>query len=271
MALPRHLWQLLVAGVLLAVATSNPADMPIEHFKIMGERNTGTRYLQQLLVKNLAIPHLRLNVENGKLNKMSEVEKDAVYERQEDFWGWKHACAAPRLVMDARSQEAGRILFVVTSKNPYSWLLSMWRHPYHYVGAKPATFDKFLRRPWQIVGRERFEGCGGEPARHAKHQRFFKSPVDMWNRKLRSFAQLAAPYVAKVRYEDLVDDPSAVVQLLKQNFGVRGGVSDAEGGFANVESSTKTDKKDYGARALAAVTKKRKLEGLGGRGGACKK
>lgn len=155
--------------------------------------------MQQLLSKNLQIPHLRLDVDGGKLNAMSEDQKDAVYMKTEDeFWGWKHACAPTRVYVGLHSDAASRILFVVTSKNPYSWLLSMWRHPYHYVGARPATFDKFLRRPWAIVGRERFEGCGGEPARHAHHQQHFKSPVDMWNRKLRSLAQLAAPHVAKV-------------------------------------------------------------------------
>ena len=89
--------------------------------------------MQKLLQLNLPIPHLRLNVDGGKLNKMSEEEKDAVYLRNADFWGWKHACAPPRLEMN--QDAAGRILFVVTAKNPYSWLLSMWRHPYHYVGA----------------------------------------------------------------------------------------------------------------------------------------
>jgi len=162
------------------------------------------------------------------------------------FWfarGWKHACAPTRAQVGLHADAAAKILFVVTSKNPYSWLLSMWRHPYHYVGARPATFDKFLRRPWAIVGRERFEGCGGEPARHAKHQRHFTTPVDMWNRKLRSLAQLAAPHVAKARYEDLVADPAAVVARLRADFGVGPGAAGVA--FVNVEDSTKTDKKDY--------------------------
>jgi hypothetical protein len=157
--------------------------------------------LQQLLGKNLAIPHLRLNVDGGKLNSMSEAQKDAVYAATEDeFWGWKHACAPTRAYIGLHAETSKSVLFVVTSKNPYSWLLSMWRHPYHYIGAKPTTFDKFLRRPWGIVGRERFVGCGGDAQRHASHQQHFKSPVDMWNRKLRSFAQLAAPHVAKVEF-----------------------------------------------------------------------
>lgn len=63
---------------------------------------------------------------------------------------------------------------------------------------QPATFDKFLRKPWGTVGRERFEGCGGEVKRHAKHQQFFKTPIDMWNKKLRSFAMISAMHVAKV-------------------------------------------------------------------------
>jgi hypothetical protein len=158
--------------------------------------------LQQLLGKNLAIPHLRLAVDGGKLNAMSEAQKDQAYAATADsFWGWKHACAPTRVYVGLHADASRSIVFVVTSKNPYSWLLSMWRHPYHYLGAKPATFNAFLRRPWGVVGRENFEGCGGDPQRHARHQQHFASPVDLWNRKLRSWAQLAAPHVAKVEAE----------------------------------------------------------------------
>jgi hypothetical protein len=48
--------------------------------------------------------------------------------------GWKHACAPTRAYIGLHADQASKILFVVTAKNPYSWLLSMWRHPYHYVG-----------------------------------------------------------------------------------------------------------------------------------------
>lgn len=53
---------------------------------VSGERNTGTRYLQKLLSKNLRIPHLRLNVTDSRLNAMNEVQKDALYNRNQEFW-----------------------------------------------------------------------------------------------------------------------------------------------------------------------------------------
>ena len=123
-------------------------------FKIVGERNTGTRYLKQLLQLNLQVPHLQFRV-NGrnveKLTNMSEAEKDNAYASDPSFFGWKHACAPtlPQLIAhddDAETSAiatatlllkqplrvpANRILFVVIGKNPYSWLLSMWRHPYN--------------------------------------------------------------------------------------------------------------------------------------------
>ena len=45
----------------------------------------------------------------------------------------------------------------VTSKNPYSWLISLWNHPYHYhaIGSlDKMSFDQFLRRPWVIFSTE---------------------------------------------------------------------------------------------------------------------
>lgn len=50
-----------------------------------------------------------------------------------------------------------------------------------------------------------------------------------------------------MRYEDLVADPKAIVQLIEQRFGVAPAVGQEVGGFANVESSTKTKQKDYTA------------------------
>ena len=119
----------------------------------MGERNTGTRYLQQLLQLNLPVPHLQLRLDGGKaLNSMTEAQKDVAYADNPYFYGWKHACAPTRLQLalmmnydqvdgseehpqQQQQQQipANRVLFVVTGKNPYSWLLSMWRHPYHYT------------------------------------------------------------------------------------------------------------------------------------------
>ncbi len=95
----------------------------VEEFKIMGERNTGTRYLQKLLSKNLLIPHLRLNVTDSRLNAMNELQKDELYSRNDKFWGWKHACAPLRVTLTLKADIVSRILFVVTAKNPYSWLL----------------------------------------------------------------------------------------------------------------------------------------------------
>ena len=51
----------------------------------------------------------------------------------------------------------------------------------------------------------------------------------------------------KVRYEDLVADPKAIVQLLQRRFGLAPAVGQDAGSFANVESSTKTKQKDYAA------------------------
>ena len=60
--------------------------------------------------------------------------------------------------------------------------------------------------PWGTVGRERFEWCGGgntawaamivgtQGRRHELPEHFsFANPMDMWNRKLRSFANIVRP------------------------------------------------------------------------------
>ena len=104
--------------LLLVSHTTSDEISNIESFKIMGERNTGTRYLQQLLQKNLPVPHLRLEVNGTKLNSMTEWQKDVLYGQRPAFWGWKHACAPSLAQLTSRKGETAHILFVVTAKNP---------------------------------------------------------------------------------------------------------------------------------------------------------
>ena len=126
--------------LLLVSHTTSDEISNIESFKIMGERNTGTRYLQQLLQKNLPVPHLRLEVNGTKLNSMTESQKDALYGKRPAFWGWKHACAPTPAQLTSRKGETAHILFVVTAKNPCKPRVIHSRPP-QYCMALP-----FLRR-----------------------------------------------------------------------------------------------------------------------------
>ena len=92
----------------------------MEKIKIYGERNTGTIYLEWLLIKNLIV------------------------EIQEDFqYGWKHRLAPGEdEITDKMKKET---LYVCLVKNPYSWLLSMHKRPYNHPSLKELSFSQFIK------------------------------------------------------------------------------------------------------------------------------
>lgn len=58
--------------------------------------------------------------------------------------------------------------FIAVAKNPYAWLLSMYRRPYHAKNNSYPDLLEFITNPWETMGRE-------------NHNVAFKDPVEMWN------------------------------------------------------------------------------------------
>ena len=193
--------------------------------KLYGERNTGTRYLERLLRLNLDAELLRGSVPI-RLQRLFRYNEDL---RDLFFWltyrrnlGWKHAMAPdPGTAARARGG-CESLVFVTLTKNPYSWLLSLYRRPYHF-GGELSSFAEFLVSPWSTVRRER-AGDG------------FRSPVDMWNQKNRAYLRLyELGRVDNLRYEDLLADPEGTISRLCSRFSIER----KSPRFLNVTESTK--------------------------------
>ncbi len=194
--------------------------------KLYGERNTGTNYLERLAALNLDATVLPGSTPPWLRRLLGEGEgwRDVYFRLT---WsrnlGWKHAVAPSPQVLERKGAWAKRLAVITLTKNPYSWLLSLHRNPYHQQGTEP-TFEAFLETPWQTVGRERHTGV-------------FPHPVALWNVKNASYLALAggdAP-CANLKYEDLLADPEATL---------RGATAACDlamhdGPFRNVTSSTK--------------------------------
>ncbi len=183
--------------------------MKPQYIKIYGERNCGTNYLEQLIRRNLEVAilpgvapaWLRRRFRNHP--RLRERAIDAYfYATFGRNLGWKHMLAPPlwRLERSIRPLSQTHFLFLV--KNPYAWLLSLHRHPYHHPN--PANnFSDFIRTAWPTLGRE---NVGREP---------FPNPVVMWNQKNASYLALARDVEGQIiRYEDLVADPEAMLHTI---------------------------------------------------------
>jgi hypothetical protein len=108
----------------------------------------------------------------------------------------------------ARGPARPRVAFVIITKNPYAWLLSLFRHPYHYQ-SQLSDFETFLRQPWATVARE-------------NHPQPFANPIELWNAKHQAYEQLArhCPCLL-LRYEDLLADPAREIRRIAQQFNLR--------------------------------------------------
>ena len=226
------------------------ADRPL--LKIYGERNTGTNYLESLLAINLEV-RLLPGVVPPSVYRGANIAtrigrrlagRPGSGESLNDLWfrysfaknlGWKHRLASPESL--AAHALADRVTFVTLTKNPYSWLLSLFDRPYNPGGQPPSDdFDQFLRTRWWSFRRD------GGP-------RWYDSPIALWNAKNRAYMSLAEARGARtLSYEQLVADPELIIGQIA----TAAAASTTARFFTNITASTKggghrefSDYRDY--------------------------
>lgn len=186
----------------------------LSRIKIFGERNTGTNFVERELrsasnayiyPSNLAFPRSFIHrillkyLNSPVVETMVEADRDRAFQRNFDsYLGWKHARVP--IAEYATAELPANLSFLTLRKNPYSFLLSLYRRPYSTSCRRKraaVTFLDFLKMPWTTVGRE----CAPS---------LYDNPIQLWNDKVSSYTQLdKIRPAAHVRYEDLLDDPTA--------------------------------------------------------------
>ena len=118
--------------------------------------------------------------------------------------GWKHSLVKPVDRLKKYEICSQNLSFLTITKNPYSWLLSLYRRPYHQYWPRTSHFKIFLTTPWKTVGRE-----NAPPE--------FSSPIELWNQKNASYIQLRQSFPAlNLKYEDVLSDPKAAVESIQE-------------------------------------------------------
>ncbi|MFS4583396.1 hypothetical protein [Phaeobacter sp. C3_T13_0] len=91
---------------------------PILNYQVLGERCSGTNFLDQLVRQNFAAARPRYEM-------------------------WKHAF--PNLIAFPSD-----VLYVVIFRDPYQWLESMYGKPWHSLSSlRDLSFSEFIRAEWQ--------------------------------------------------------------------------------------------------------------------------
>tara|TARA_R110002051_G_scaffold280758_3_gene342424 strand:+ start:305 stop:982 length:678 start_codon:yes stop_codon:yes gene_type:complete len=161
----------------------------IENIKIFGERNSGTIFLNQLLLKNL--------FNFGLLSCKPE----------ETGSGWKHGFPDMERFSEKDKEE---ILFIFIIRDLESWLMSMYNNPYHFE--EPKTIEDFISNKLETsdscpIGEEVSAGQGRcvMSLRYAKIKSYLKSFGEAKN-------------AIMVNLEDLQNDNSKFLYFLKNNY-----------------------------------------------------
>ena len=199
----------------------------MKRVKIYGERNTGTNYLTKLVENNFKVDILKGKISDHSIFMYREWTKDLYFSLTKNKnYGWKHSMISREFLKFYRDN----VVIITISKNPYSFLLSLFKRSYHYIGDKPHTFSEFIRSEWKLVKRDNI--C---------NKNSLANPIELWNIKNKSYISHLSNFDNSIllKYEDLLDNPSKVFNdisiLLNQPL---------KNDFSNYENSTKGDNKN---------------------------
>ncbi len=151
--------------------------------KIYGERNTNTNYLSKLIALNLVAKEVPGTVpstimEIQKLLPGNEFVRDVYfYFTYKKNLGWKHTLVLPQKELNKYQLVDSNLFFLTITKNPYSWLLSLYRNPYHQYFDNRQSFEFFLKSQWKSVKRD-------------NTKKVLRNPIELWNIKNKSYLQL---------------------------------------------------------------------------------
>lgn len=195
------------------------------HFvKVFGERNTGTRALIRMLgaqdsvtlrpegvpaALNLAGNRgLRGQIDTMFTGKLRRQYHDAVLDMEHEgacpTLDWKHA--APRWGKGFVEHRA-HVVFCV--RDPYSWVISLAKHPYHRH-EKVRNLAEFIERPWLTMRRDNLAPI-------------LVSPLELWNQKGRAYLRFrrgAEVPVEEIKFETFVEAPVQEVERVLNAFAI---------------------------------------------------
>ena len=95
----------------------------ITHYKIYGERCTGTNYLDELISANFNI----------------KISTDISTGGSKHFFGFNNFV------------NTDHVLFLCIVRNPVDWLNSIFKNPYHVPGEISSTLPMFLNKEWYSI------------------------------------------------------------------------------------------------------------------------
>lgn len=189
----------------------------VDTIKIFGERNTSTNALKALIEtnsKSCVAPSTVTEVDPAARQRLRIAKKlrlphtirermiDQVFAGRDPLDAWKHTWTR---FDDVQCFVGRHVVFCV--RHPTSWLLGLYKRPYHIYGRSPEGLREFLDKRWKTVGRERLG-------------RAETSAIALYNLKATAFVDLQARLTdagatySVIRHEDFAVDQAKVFARL---------------------------------------------------------
>ncbi len=169
-------------------------NQKIKNFTILGERCSGTNYLQHAMEKNFDVPITWK-------------------------YGWKHWFGDHRPYDDS---DANETLFLVLYRNPVDWLNSLFRDQ-HHLEPIMSTVENFLTLPVRNVDQTK-NNVEIEGTRHLDHGGLYKNIFELRRVKLNYLMNQFSSRVKNVEifsYEYFKENYEKVLEMLREKYKLR--------------------------------------------------
>ena len=192
------------------------------HAKVMGERNSGTNFVEALVAANFRVemlpntmPFTARDEEMILRIPITEAGREAIFHRATDLnhfhefarhAGWKHACLTDRHFKLVHNVH--HTLFICVLRHPALWLKSMLRAPFgtFYAENRAQSVRELFDTPWVTRPRDEITAL------------VLETPALLWVHKAASYlaARDQHPNVFVLRHEDLLRDHDPVLRDLSR-------------------------------------------------------
>lgn len=180
--------------------------VPITHVQFFGERNSGTNYLETLILRNFSFPSPHF------------------------AFGWKHfpiwfnkhwmKHVLPTFKKNPFLKESEHVLFIFIFRDPYDWLQSFNEKTYYASDKFKKTvhkdFSLFIREPWEPESRMyRIETNPDDGS-------LFKNVIHLRTARAKNMLTIgdSVENAYFIRYEVIRDHPEEVIQEIASFFGI---------------------------------------------------
>jgi hypothetical protein len=180
----------------------------IKYIQILGERYSGTNYLAALI---------RANIPSAEITKSFGFKHWFIKDHQPR--------SAPNNTTDlecVRSLDhSDDTLFLVILRNPFDWLRSLARFPYHAPNHVGLTFSNFIRTPWISYERNQANSDWAISDDGIYFIEKAENILVLRTKKIQHWINLRqrVKHIAFINYENLYKNPSALVDIA-DNFNI---------------------------------------------------